>query len=92
MAWGNWFVLNHSEEALFTRECAVRHLRSLPPDQLLAAAELIARQWFDADQLLRQASKRVAELEIEIALVDAPPLGAPQLWHQQAARDLLTGS
>ena len=92
MGWGQWFVLNHSEEALFSRECGVRYLRSLPPDQLLAAAESIARQWFDADQLLRQASKRVAELEIEIALSDAPPLGEPDAWHLEAARDLLKGS
>ena len=92
MGWGSWFVLTHSEENRFTRECALRQLRSLPRDQLLAASETLLNQWLDADQLLRRAVRRVAELETADALRDARPASEPLPWHKALARQLLGGA
>ena len=89
MGWGAWFVLQQSDESRFTRECARRQLRCMPHRELLATAETLLSQWMDADQLLRQAVRRVAELETAAALRDAPPLQPPTPWHRQLAQQLL---
>jgi len=86
MGWGDWFVLNHSEEKQFKREVFIRHLRKLPPDQLLGTAETMLHQWVDTSQLLSQAIKRVAELEMQAAVRDEP---AGDAWRAQLAAELL---
>jgi len=86
MAWGEWFVLNHSEEDAFKREVFIRHLRHLPPDQLLGTAETMLHQLIDASQLLSKAIKRVAELEMQAAVRDEPDQGG---WKAALAAELL---
>ena len=85
-----WFVISHSVEDALKRECALRHLRGLPHDQLLAAAESLLTEHIDATKLLSRAVARVAELEVKEALRDAPPAESePRPWHMELARTLL---
>lgn len=70
MAWGSWMVVQHSLEAEASLAICRQELKAMAPDQLRAAADRLVVLSHNQDRMLRGAMRRIAELEVQRALVD----------------------
>lgn len=70
MSWGAWMAVSHSLEKQAHIEAHRREVRVMPEPELRALADSMVCQAHDRDLILRNAMKRIAELEVQRALVD----------------------
>jgi hypothetical protein len=70
MGWGSWMVVQHSLESEASMAICRQELRAMTTDQLRAAADHLVVLSHNQDRLLRGAMRRIAELEVQRALVD----------------------
>lgn len=70
MGWGSWMVLSHSLERQAQIAIHRQEVRAMPEADLRALADQLVAQHHDLDAMLRAAMRRIAELEVQRALVD----------------------
>lgn len=70
MGWGSWMVVNHSLESEASLAICRQELKAMTTDQLRAAADHLVVLSHNQDRMLRGAMRRIAELEVQRALVD----------------------
>jgi len=84
MGWGEWMATPATLEAQASLAIQRRQLQKLSHAQLEATADQLLVAFHDRDRLLRNAMKRLAELEIRQALMDhgaaARQLQSEQNW------------
>lgn len=71
MGWGNWMVLSHSLEAEAQIAIHRQEVRAMEEDDVRALADSLVVQLHNQSAILRSAMRRIAELEVQRALVDA---------------------
>lgn len=71
MSWGDWMALTHSLERQVQIEAHRREVRVMPEEQLRAIADHLVVQGHNQHAILRAAMRRIAELEMQHALLDA---------------------
>lgn len=84
----SWLLLEKSAETDFARECIHRKLRSLSHAELLPITERIADSLLAYQQIIKQAAKRIAELEAHQMMADGVAVPPPSDWHHFAAQVL----
>jgi hypothetical protein len=70
MGWGQWMAASHSLERQAQIEIHRREVKVMPVDQLRALADHLVCQAHDRDLMLRNAMRRIAQLEVQHALID----------------------
>ena len=70
MGWGEWMTVNRSLERSATIEIQRRQLQVMPDDQLRGVADSMLHALHQQEELLKNAMRRIAELEIKHALID----------------------
>lgn len=70
MGWAGWMNASHSLERQVVVEAQRRQLQAMPVDHLRATADSLLTAFHERDLLLRNAMRRIAELEIKQALLD----------------------
>jgi hypothetical protein len=82
MSWANWM----GEKMTMEREAGIQigrlQIQQMPVDQLRALADSMFVTHVHTDHLLRGAMRRIAELELQTALIDADAI-ARQLQAEQ---------
>ena len=71
MGWGSWMASNDTLESQARLAICRQELRTMPPAQLQAAADQLCVLSFNQERMLRGALRRIAELEVQRALIDA---------------------
>lgn len=71
MGWGEWMATSHSLERQATIEIHRREVRTMPEPELRALADHLVVQAHQQAVILRNAMRRIAELEVKGALLDA---------------------
>lgn len=84
----SWLLLKKSAETDFARECVHRKLRSLSHAELLPIAERIADSLMAYQQIIKQAAKRIAELDARQMTADGVAVPPPSDWHHLVAQEL----
>lgn len=62
----------------------------LSRDQIAIKMDELIQQWYYQHAVIDQMLGKIRQLQVELALKDAPLLGAPTADHHQWARDLLS--
>jgi hypothetical protein len=57
-------------------------------DQLAERCDELIQAWYQQQHLIIELQRKAANLQVELALKGAPPLGAPTGEHHQWAREL----
>jgi len=70
MGWGDWMTVNRSLERSAGIEIQRRQLQVMHPDQLRGVADSLLCAFHQQEDLLKNAMRRIAELEIKHALMD----------------------
>lgn len=78
MGWGQWMAAPASLESQATLAIQRQQLQRMSAEEVLALADSLLVAFHDRDRLLRNAMKRLAELEVRQALID----------HEAVARQL----
>ena len=60
-------------------------------DQLVERCDELIQAWHQQQQMISELQKAAGNLQVELALKGAPPLGAPTGEHHQWARELGLG-
>lgn len=76
MSWGNWMALTHSLEAEARIAIHRQEVRDMSEADVRALADSLVVQTHHHSALLRSAMRRIAELEVRHALVDAHTMAA----------------
>lgn len=71
MGWGAWMATSHSLERQAQIEIHRREVRVMPEDQLRALADHLVCCSHNQAVILRNAMRRIAELEMQSALFDS---------------------
>lgn len=71
MAWGSWMALSHSLEAQAQIAIHRAEVRQMSEADLRALADSMVVQAHNQNALIRSAMRRIAELEVQRALIDA---------------------
>ena len=82
MGWGQWMAAPASLESQATLAIQRQQLQRMSAEEVLALADSLLVAFHDRDRLLRNAMKRLAELEVRQALMD-PGAEARLLLRQQ---------
>lgn len=92
MAWGNWMALSYSLEAQAQIAIHRQEVREMSEADVRALADSLVVQTHHHSALLRSAMRRIAELEVKHALVDAHAMAASlQRRKQGKLRTVLRG-
>jgi hypothetical protein len=57
-------------------------------DQLAARCDELIQAWYQQQHLIIELQRKAANLQVELALKGAPPLGEPTGEHHRWAREL----
>jgi hypothetical protein len=57
-------------------------------DQLAERCDELIQAWYQQQHLIIELQRKAANLQVELALKGAPPLGEPKDEHHQWAREL----
>lgn len=71
------------------QERARRAAAKMSRDQLAMKVDELIKSWFLQQELINRLLGRVRQLEVQVALQEAPPLGPPRAEHHQWAAELL---
>jgi len=84
-----WLIPTLSLQTQLSQERARRAIARMSRDQLAVKADELIQKWFLQQELINRLLGRVRELEVQVALKDAAPLGPPRAEHHQWAAELL---
>jgi hypothetical protein len=85
----DWLIPTLSLQTELSQERARRAAARMGRDQLAVVADEMIQKWFLQQELINRLLGRVRELEVMVALKDAPPFGPPRAEHHQWAAELL---
>lgn len=71
MGWGNWMATTHSLERQAQIAIHRQEIKAMPEPQLRALADHMIVQAHNQSAILQAAMRRIAELELKTALIDA---------------------
>lgn len=76
MGWGDWMATSNSLERQAQIEIDRRYVRGMPEEQLRAFADHLVVQSHNQAAVLRNAMRRIAELEVKEALINVSAIAA----------------
>jgi hypothetical protein len=84
--------LSLSLSSRFEMERDRRAAAHMSRDQLAERCDELIQAWYQQQHLILQLQKAAGNLQVELALKGAPPLGEPRSEHHQWAKDLGLGA
>jgi len=85
----DWLIPTLSLQTELNQERARRAAARMGRDQLAVRVDELITAWFLHRELINRLLGRVRQLEVQLALKDARPLGQPTDEHHQWATELL---
>ena len=80
--------LTLSLSSSFEMERDRRAAAHMSRDQLAERCDELIQAWYQQQHLIIELQRKAANLQVELALKGAPPLGGPKDEHHQWAREL----
>jgi hypothetical protein len=88
MADGPWFAPELSLSSQMEMEIDRRAAARMSRDELAIKTDELIQAWHQQQHLIVELQRKAANLQVELALKGAPPLGEPTGEHHRWAREL----
>jgi hypothetical protein len=86
---GAWLTPDLSLPTQFEMEQDRRAAARMHPQQLAVKTDELIQNWYRQREMIDRLLGRVRQLEVEVALAGAPPLGGPKQEHYEWAAEVL---